>query len=181
MTSSGDATNGLNADIGRWDTAYPYGQNGPPLDGAEPDGASQFYIDIDVNDGGIATFNYTFRTYDAGIWDWFDITVQTPAGTQSIVRNLGKPGSDYGTYFEGSMVPVSFQMNPYRDQHIRFVFSVVQDGWGDQTQASVLGFSLRTCAVPPLAPITDAAAQQFEAGQRVVFTGMTAAATTLPS
>ncbi|MGZ8810742.1 MAG: hypothetical protein ACXW29_06355, partial [Thermoanaerobaculia bacterium] len=45
-----------------------------------------------------------------------------------------------------------------------------------QTQASVLGFSLRTCAVPPLAPITDAAAQQFEAGQRVVFTGMTAAA-----
>src|SRR5262249_11219564 len=99
-------------------------------------------------------------------------------GTQNIVSQLGKPGSDYGTYFEGAPVPVSFSLNRWRNQHVTFVFSVQQDGWGDQTQASLNGFALRTCPVPPLVPITDAAAQQFENGVRVVFNGMTQAALT---
>jgi hypothetical protein len=96
VTVSGTPDN-ISADIGTWGTPYPYGVNGPPLPGVEPTGASILNIDIDVNDGGLVTFNYRFDTYDAGVWDWMDISVVTASGTQVIVNHLSKPGNQYGT------------------------------------------------------------------------------------
>lgn len=166
VTYSNDSS-GLNGQIGRWDTPYPNGANGAPAPGLEPLGASVMYVDVDVNDGGLASFSYDLKTYDAGIYDWYDISVQTPTGTVSVVNQLGKPGSDYGTFFQSPQVPLSFNLNRWRNQHITFVFSVQQDGWGDQTAGDVFGFGLRTCQVPPLTPITDPTALNFEAGNTV--------------
>ncbi len=173
VTYSSSST-GLDAEIGRWDTPYPNGANGEYAPGLEPTGASVLYIDVDVNDGGIASFSYKLKTWDAGIWDWYDISVQTPSGLVSIVSHLGKPGSDYGTYFESAQIPISFNMSPYRNQHLTFVFSVQQDGWGDQTAGDVYGFGLRTCQVAPLAQLTDPLAIAFENGDTVDTADLTA-------
>lgn len=160
-------SNGLNAQLGRWDTAYSGGLNGPSEPGAEPLGDSTLAVGIDVNDGGTATFDYTYKTWDGGIWDWYDVSLVTPTGTISLLRHLGKPGNDYGTYYESPHVPISVSLNRWRNQHVTVIFSVTQDGWGDQSQGEVIGFNVRTCAVPPLAPLTDPEALRFEAGNTI--------------
>lgn len=161
-TSSG--TTGLSAKIGRWDTPYPHPDTGEPADGLEPYGASTLSIDIDVNDGGLVSFSYKFLTYDAGIWDWFDAYLVTPDGTITLINHLGKPGSDYGTYWESAQIAFTQSLNQWRNQRVTFVFSIEQDGWGDQSAAQIDNFDIRTCQVPPLTPITDPAALSFEAG-----------------
>ena len=35
---------------------------------------SIFAINVDVNDGGLASFRYRMQTYDAGTWDWDEIS-----------------------------------------------------------------------------------------------------------
>jgi hypothetical protein len=159
--------NGVNANLGRWDTPYSGGANGPPEPGLEPAGNSTLSIDVDVGDGGLATFDYTLKTWDGGIWDWYDISVITPAEATSLVSHLGKPGNDYGTYFDSPHIPISVSLNQWRNQHVTFIFSVRQDGWGDQTQGQVIDFNLSTCSVAPLAPLTDPAAIRFENGDTV--------------
>ncbi len=161
-TSSG--TTGLSAQIGRWDTPYPNADTGEQAPGLEPFGASTLTVDIDVNDGGLVSFSYKFLTYDAGIYDWLDAYLVTPTGTVSYVRNFGKPGSDYGSYWESSQVVITQSLDQWRNQRVTFVFSVQQDGWGDQSAARIDNFDVRTCQVPPLTTITDAAALSFEAG-----------------
>lgn len=42
----------IDAQIGRWDTPYPYPDTGQYAPGLQPTGFSIFYVDIDVNDGG---------------------------------------------------------------------------------------------------------------------------------
>jgi hypothetical protein len=158
-------TNGINAQIGRWDTPYPHPGTGEPAPGLEPDGYSCFYISVAVNDGGLASFNYRLRTYDAGNWDWYDIRLETPTGTVILLDRLAKPGSQYGTYWESSSIALSQGLNQWRNQSVRFLFAVHQDGWGDQTVGDVISFDLRTCEVPPLTPIVDQAARVFENGQ----------------
>jgi hypothetical protein len=163
----------INADIGRWDTPYPYPDTGEFAPGLQPTGYSTMYIDVDVNDGGIATFRYSMRSYDAGIYDWYDITLETPTETIPIVSRLGKPGREYGNYWESANIPITQSLDKWRNQRVRFVFRVMQDGWGDQTQGSVINFRLSTCDIPPLTPLQDPAAIEFENGNRVVLTGMT--------
>ncbi|WP_428510079.1 D-alanyl-D-alanine carboxypeptidase family protein [Roseateles sp.] len=162
--SSSTAANGLSALISRWDTPYPGGPNGPQAPGLEPSGRRVFSIDVDVNDGGLAAFGYAISTYDAGIYDWYDIHVETPTGNVPIVTRLGQPGSTYGVLFESPVVTRSINLNPWRNQRVRFVFAVTNDGWGDQTQGRLIGFTLSTCTVPPLTPLTDATAISFEGG-----------------
>lgn len=156
--------NGINAQIGRWDTPYTGGVNGQPLPGVEPNGTSTLELGIDVNNGGRLTFSYTFKTWDAGIYDWFDISLITPTGRVSLVNKLGKPGSEYGSLFSSAAIPLSISLDQWKNQHVTIVFSVVQDGWGDQTQGEVLGLNLSGCAVSPITPLTDAAALRFENG-----------------
>jgi hypothetical protein len=165
VTSSGDKL--INAQIGRWDTPYPNPDTGERAPGLEPSGASTFVIDVDVNDGGLATFRYVLQTYDAGIWDWLDIYMETPDGRVPIVSHLGKPGEDYGDFWESPSSIVSQSLDRWRNKRVRFVFSVMQDGWGDQTVSQLLDFSLKTCSVPPLTPLTDPVAISFEHGNNV--------------
>ena len=172
-TSSG--TTNINAQIGRWDTPYPYPDTGEYAPGLQPTGYSSLAIDIDVNDGGLVSFRYMMQTYDAGIWDWYDILMETPDGTIPIVQQLGKPGSAYGTYWISPTIAISQSLNRWRNQRVRFIFRVMQDGWGDQTQGQVLNFAVRTCDVPPLTPLTDPAAVNFENGNQIDTTQLTAA------
>lgn len=165
VTHSG--TDVIDAQIGRWDTPYPYPDTGEYAPGLQPTGYSSFAIDVDVNDGGLASFRYRMQTYDAGIWDWFDIFMETPTGTVPIVERLGKPGSQYGTYWRSPTVTTSQSLDTWRDQRVRFIFRVMQDGWGDQTVGELFGFSLSTCDIPPLTPLTDPAAIAFENGNRI--------------
>lgn len=171
-TNSGST--GISAQIGRWDTAYPNADTGAPAPGLEPFGASTLTITINVNDGGLVNFSYKFLTYDAGIYDWFDAYMVTPTGTIPLVTQLGKPGSDYGTYWESSQVVLNRSLDQWRNQQVSFVFSVQQDGWGDQSAVNIDNFAVRTCQVPPLTPITDAAAQNFENGATVDTAGLNA-------
>src|SRR3989344_1111423 len=166
-TSSG--TDVIDAQVGRWDTPYPYPDTGRYAPGLEPSGFSSLAIDIDVNDGGLVTFRYLFRTYDAGIWDWLDIYMETPTGRVPIVERLGKPGGVYGTYWESPSVAVSQSLDQWRNQRVRFVLRVAQDGWGDQSVGELINFSVATCSVPQLTPIPllDADSQSFEAGNTI--------------
>lgn len=165
VTYSG--TDSIDAQIGRWDTPYPYPDTGEYAPGLQPTGYSTFAIDIDVNDGGLASFRYRMQTYDAGVWDWYDIFMETPTGVVPIIERLGKPGSQYGTYWRSPMVTTSQPLDAWKDQRVRFVFRVMQDGWGDQTVGEVFGFSVNTCDIPPLTPLTDPAAIAFENGNRI--------------
>ncbi|MDH4318299.1 MAG: hypothetical protein OEV64_07900 [Desulfobulbaceae bacterium] len=176
VTHSG--TDVINAQIGRWDTPYPYPDTGKYAPGLQPTGYSSFAIVVDVNDGGLASFRYRMQTYDAGKWDWFDIFMETPTGTVPIVDHLGKPGSQYGTYWRSPTVTTSQSLDTWRDQRVCFIFRVMQDGWGDQTVGELFGFSLNTCDIPPLTPITDPAAIAFENGNRVVTQNLTQATLT---
>jgi hypothetical protein len=165
VTSTG--TGNINAQIGRWDTPYPYPNTGEYAPGLQPTGYSTFVIDVDVNDGGLVSFRYMMQTYDAGRWDWYDILLETPTGTISIVQNLGKPGNNYGTYWKSANVAISQSLDKWRNQRVRFVFRIMQDGWGDQTQGQVINFAVRTCDVPPLTPVTDPTAGSFENGNTI--------------
>lgn len=160
----------IDAYIGRWDTPYPYPETGDYAPGLQPKGPSQFYIDIDVNDGGqMASFRYALQTYDASRWDWYDIIMITPDGTHKLVDRLGKPGSTYGTYWYSAPIYLAANIDTWRNQRVRFVFSVMQDGWVDQTQGQVLGFRVDSCPIPPLTPITDPEALRFEAANGSIF------------
>jgi hypothetical protein len=176
VSSSG--TDLIDAEIGRWDTPYPYPDTGQYAPGLEPSGFSGLAIDIDVNDGGLVTVRYQLMTYDAGIWDWFDIFLETPTGTIPIITHLGKPASAYGAFWESPSIAISQSLNQWRNQRVRFVFRVAQDGWGDQSVGMVRNFSVATCHVAPLSPITDPVAQQFEAGNNVDTTDLNAATQT---
>ena len=176
VTHSGTDT--IDAQVGRWDTPYPYPDTGEYAPGLQPTGYSIFAIDVDDNDGGLASFRYRMQTYDAGIYDWYDIFMETPTGTIPIIQRLGKPGSQYGTYWRSPMITTSQALDAWRGQRVRFVFRVMQDGWGDQTVGELFGFSLSTCDVPPLTPITDPAALAFENGNRIDIQNLTQAAQT---
>jgi len=176
VTYSGTAS--IDAQVGRWDTPYPYPDTGQYAPGLQPTGYSTFAIDVDVHDGGLASFRYRMQTYDAGVWDWYDIFMETPSGIVPIIQHLGKPGSQYGTYWRSPMVTTSQTLDEWKDQRVRFVFRVMQDGWGDQTVGEVFGFSLSTCDIPPLTPITDPAAIAFENGNRIDTQNLTQATQT---
>ena len=161
------SANGVSASVGRWDTPYPNPETGEREEGLEPDGTSDLFIDIDVNDGGLISFSYRIKTYDAGIYDWLDVKLETPDGTITLASKVGKPGTDYGSFWQSAQISLSQSLDKWRDQSVRFVFSTVQDGWGDQSLSELINFDVRTCAVPPLTEITDSDAQAFEDGQTV--------------
>lgn len=176
VTSSG--TTSLDANVGRWDTPYPYPDTGQYAPGLQPEGYSGFYVDVDVNDGGKAVFSYLMQTWDAGIYDWYDISLQTPTGEIMLVSKLGKPGTAYGTYWSSPRVSMAQPLDEWKNQRVRFVFKVMQDGWGDQTQGQLTQFKLASCPVPALTELTDPLALHFEAGNTINTGRLTAATQT---
>lgn len=160
-------TDSINANIGRWDTPYPFPDTGEYAPGLQPTGFSGLTVEIDVNDGGLANFLYRFKTYDSGIYDWYDIFMETPSGIRPIVSRLGKPGTQYGTLWESSSIAITESLSEFKNKHVKFVFKVMQDGWGDQSLGEVINFQLATCPIPPVSEITDPVALTFEAGNYV--------------
>lgn len=169
-------TTSIDATIGRWDTAYPYPDTGEYAPGLQPTGWSGYYIDVDVNDGGTAVFSYLMQTWDAGIYDWYDIIMRTPTESIVLVAKLGKPGTAYGTYWKSPLVSMSQPLAQWKNQRVRFFFRVQQDGWGDQTQGVLAKFKIATCSVANLEEITDPVALDFEAGNTIRVDMLTPAA-----
>ncbi len=166
--SSTTTASGVNADIGRWDTPFPNGVGGAEVPGLEPDGASTLTVNIDVGTGGTLVFDYAFRTYDAGIYDWLDIWLDTPGGTVTIADRYGKPGSVYGDFWAGTLVTYSLKFDrSLMNKQVVLHVSVQQDGWGDQTQAQIFNLKAQGCPVAELTPITDPTALSFEAGNDI--------------
>src|SRR5437879_3581567 len=81
-------SDGIGANIGEWGIPYTGGFDGPPQPGAEPSGPSTWTVNIDVNDGGIASFNYQIQTWDGGPYDWLTIQLSTPTGTIDLVPHF---------------------------------------------------------------------------------------------
>ena len=164
VTYSG--TTVINAEIGRWDT--PYTGDGYPVPGVEPEGKSILYVEINVNDGGLASFRFNLSTYDVGSYDWLDIYLIDPDGQAiDIINHHSRPGQWDGSLWESPEQSQSINLGQWRDKQIRIIFSVNQDGYGDQTRSTVSSFTLSTCQVPPLTPLTDPVSLDFEAGNNI--------------
>jgi hypothetical protein len=123
--------------LGRWDQIYTGGLYGPPAPGTEPFGYDYIYQDVVVPSSGSPTlrFSYNVQTYDTAIWDWFDVNIKNPASganLATVVSHDGKPGYDYGTYWNGGWKTVSYDLSPWRGQTVRIWFGNRQDGFGDQ-------------------------------------------------
>lgn len=136
---AGNATDGTySARLGRWDQIYTGGLYGPPAPGTEPCGYDYIYQDIKTPSGTTLSFNFSYniQTFDTAVWDWLDVFVTDPTNGMSfatVVSQDGKPGYDYGVYWNGGINNVTFDLTPFAGQTIRLWMGNRQDGWGDQT------------------------------------------------
>jgi hypothetical protein len=164
VTETGDS-NGIGAQVGEWGIPYTGGFDGPPQPGAEPSGPSIWTVNIDVNDGGIVSFNYQIQSWDGGPYDWLTVQLATPTGTSDLVPHYGNPSSDWGFFYESPVVSATQDLSQWQNQSVSLLFSVQQDGYGDETQAIISGLAVRTCGVAPLSPVaTDPATQLLDNG-----------------
>ncbi len=129
------------ARLGRWDQPYRNGPSGQAVQGAEPCGYSEIFQDVtlpniaDVPSGKLwLSFEYNVQTYDATEWDWFDAQIRNTGGTvlKSLVSKAGKPGTQFGTYFDDGWRSVRVDVSSYAGQTLRLWFGNQQDGYGDQ-------------------------------------------------
>lgn len=134
---TGNATDGnWSARIGKWTQVYSGGVHGPPMPGEEPCGYNYIYQDVELPQGNpTLTFSYNVQEYDTAVWSWFDMKLKNPvtdADLATVVNRAGKPGTDYGTYWNGGWQNVTYDLTPWAGQTVRLWFGVRQDGWGDQ-------------------------------------------------
>lgn len=140
---SGNTVDGsLAARLGRWDQVYTGGLYGPPSPGTEPCGYDYMFQDIQLPAGVRLTlsFSYNVQTYDTAVWDWLDVFIKDPdtgANLVSVVTRAGKPGYDYGVYWNSGWHDVTFDLTPWAGRKIRLWFGNRQDGWGDQNAAFI--------------------------------------------
>jgi len=123
--------------LGRWDTAFT-GQD----ETLEPYGNEWIYQDFIVPSNATKlSFWWFMETYDTATWDWFDAKIQDPstgATLQNIVYHGGKPGTNYGPYWNsGSWQYQEVNVTAYRGKKIRINFSQRLDGYGDQTRTFI--------------------------------------------
>ena len=145
--------NGWNATVGKWDPDNP---------SEEPLGDSQLFVDIDVQGGGTVAFWYLLKTVDIAQYDWMDVYLDVPGGQYTVISNLGGPAPVNQTYYETGWVWRAVDLAQWAGQQVRLVVSVHQDGFVDQTQATVYALNIWPCPVGPPTPITDPDAQQLE-------------------
>ncbi|RKY43971.1 MAG: hypothetical protein DRP81_06240 [Candidatus Omnitrophota bacterium] len=135
---TGNATDGTySARIGKWDQVYTGGVHGPARPGDEPCGYNFIYQDVELPAGVGKTlkFSYNIQEYDTAVWSWFDVFIKDPttgSNLATVLYHAGKPGYDYGVYWNGGWHDVTFDLTPWAGQTIRLWFGVRQDGWGDQ-------------------------------------------------
>jgi len=126
------------ARLGRFDQVYTQGIYGPPQPGDEPSGIDWMYQDVEIPEGTQKTlkFYYKIRTYDTAVWDWFVMQIRDPdtnAILATVVDKAGKPGTQYGEYWENDWQEVSYDLSAFAGRKIRLWFGCREDGWGDQT------------------------------------------------
>ena len=139
------ATDGTySARLGRWDAVYSGGANGPPV-GNEPFGYDFMYQDVQLPAAGppplllgtiTLTFDYHVLTYDAALYDWFDMFVEDPT-TGSVLATVanrdGRPGGNWGDYYDVGQKSVTYDLTSLAGRKVRLWFGTRQDGYGDQT------------------------------------------------
>jgi hypothetical protein len=122
------------ARLGRWDSSYS-GYN-PSL---EPGGYDWMYQDVAVPLGSpTLAFSYNILTYDTAAWDWLDVFIKDPSNDvvlATVVSHDGKPGYEYGPYYNCWWKYVNFDMSYFAGRTVRIWFGVRQDNYGDQTAA----------------------------------------------
>ena len=136
----------FSARVGRWDQPYQGGGSfdGPAQPGAEPAGTDIMSQDIDLPADVTSiqlSFSYNIVTFDAGIFDWLDASVQD-ASTGSTLLSLlshasSNPGPDYGFFTSTGWQTVSADLTPFKGSTIRLFFGNHQDGFGDQNAAYI--------------------------------------------
>jgi hypothetical protein len=143
------------ARVGRWDQPYQGGGqvNGPAQPGAEPAGTDWVYQDVTLpTEVQSITLNlsYNIVTYDAGIWDWFDMSVQDATSGGVIIQleqhASPNPGPDYGFYSTSGWQAKTQDLTSLAGRKIRLWFGNHQDGYGDQAAVYVDKVAI-TCKV----------------------------------
>jgi hypothetical protein len=93
----------------------------------EPDGDSSIYQQFNVPAaGGTLSFWYWPYTTDTVYWDWQEVLVMDPGGT-NVTTVLHVAENDR------TWKHVTFDLAPYAGQSVLVVFLVHQDGYGDET------------------------------------------------
>jgi hypothetical protein len=143
------------ARIGRWDQPYSGfgGFRGPYVPGVEPSGADTLYQDIQIPtmvSSVMLTFSYNVVTYDGANYDWLDMRVvdaDTGAVLLQPVSDIGGiiAGSpaNWGLFYTTGWQTVAQDLTAFAGKRIRLLFSVQQDGYGDQIAAYIDGVSVK--------------------------------------
>lgn len=132
------------ARIGRWD--QPYKQGGcfrcGSVPDTEPGGQDFIYQDIELpNDATMLALNFDYNlvTYDGADYDWFDMQVQDADTGAVLLQPVNHVGgiisgstSNWGLYYTTGWRHTSIDLTPFKGRRVRLLFSVEQDGYGDQ-------------------------------------------------
>jgi hypothetical protein len=154
-------TTGYNAEIGTWNTPYPYGYDcDEPYAPGEPIGVSRIQAEIDVGSGGILSLDWSFRTYDNAESDTLVMYVLDAAVRTDLLtfgHRIACPGLDY----EIGRWQFKLDLAPWATKMISFVIDVSRDGQGTQTQGRVWNLEIRPCPIAPLTPLSDDPLTQY--------------------
>lgn len=148
-------TNVVNATVGKW---------GPGV--TQFGTTSTLAIDIAVNDGGIAFFDYSVQANDASSFT-ISVLPPPPLSNQYILSSFRPPS------FGPVTTPkrYSIDLTPYRQKNITVQFTTSYPftfrNLFFQARAIITKFQLATCQVPPLTPLTDPDAIAFENGNQI--------------
>jgi len=138
VTSAYRTEGTYSARLGKFDQPYVYGLHGQAQPGNQPAGREWMYQDVEIPAGSNKTLSFWWkmRTFDTAVWDWFDARILDPGTNQvlaTIVDKGGKPGVDYGVYWENDWQTVGYDLSAFAGQIIRLRFDQRCNGWGDQT------------------------------------------------
>ena len=125
------------ARVGKWTQVYTGGLHGPPMPGEEPAGINWIYQDVELPAAPAKTLTFWWRLkeYDTALWSWFDMFVKDPntdSNLATVVSRAGKPGVDFGVFWDSDWQYVSYDLSAFAGQTVRLWFGNRQDGYGDQ-------------------------------------------------
>lgn len=160
-----------NISEGSFSAGYVYWQGTTVIDaqvGKWEFGPSQFsanstlLIEIEVNDGGIAYFDYATESGDTASFN-IDV-IPSPPLTVQRVHSLSHPFAMNRSAFKRFTV----DLTPYRQQNVVLQFNAsygqISGNITFEARALIEDLQLATCQVAPLTPLTDPDALVFEGG-----------------
>lgn len=148
-------TSVVNATVGKWEPGV-----------TEFGTTSTLAIDVAVNDGGLAFFDYSVQANDATTFS-VGVFPPPPLSAQFVLSSFRPPS------FGSATTPkrYSIDLTPYRQKNITIQFTTSYPftfrNLVYQARAIITDFQLATCQVPPLTPLTDPDAIAFENGNQI--------------